>query len=257
MTLNISFPKDEIPIDYLASFAIAFKNIVLMHDALLGAQDSLRQANLIKQEPLGYLALITAEEEAASFLYYALREKGYAVPDHGKIQRHTDKVKMLLFAEVMMNYFFANFPLKDRAIFRIMRENDLPVTSLQIPINNYYVSIDDPLSTIFTVSNDETTNKLAIDKSVELLLEKYIDKGSTLKKCIDDLANRRNLSLYGNPTNKYRIHSESEIKAFQNNCIVMIALGFMVFNSNKCTDSMIMLVEIINKKFQLNKNQKS
>ena len=102
MAITIETPADLDQIEYFASFAPAFVGNVEMRAALLGVCDSLRQALLVPLESLGMLACLTAEEEAATFLYYALLDKRYLVPVQDKLRRHPDKVKVLILAQLLI-----------------------------------------------------------------------------------------------------------------------------------------------------------
>lgn len=219
-----------------------------MADALLGVGDSLRQASLIPNEPLGLFALLTAEEEAAAFLYYALREKGYAVKDHGKLQRHPEKVKLVVFAEALHRYFFVDFPISSEPVITIESDNGLPKTTFSFPLNGYQIIQEDPLAMIVTAGDGDAGHTKAVEGTVETLLRNLTPKGGSLRSHIAEIANRRNLCIYGDPIKKTRINSERERLHYITNSLSMIILGILVFNGKSRTPSMEKLVESLFRK---------
>lgn len=217
-----------------------------MRCALLGMRDSLRQASLIPTEPLGLFACFTAEEEAAAFLYFALRQKGYEVPDYQKLRRHPDKIRMLVFAQVVFQYFFNRLPAGVVNTVRIEREGDRPKTSRHIKFNEHqlYLVQDDPLETVSTLGNGQDPHQAAISEIIDDTLTELVPAGFTLKSYVDkNLANRRNLSIYGDPDRKPRLASQEGISLFTETCIGIVVLGFLVFNGTSRTASLEKIVK--------------
>lgn len=247
MPINIQIPTNEDPIDYLASFAPVFSGNVGMHNALLGVQDSLRQAMLVPLEPLGMLACLTAEEEAATFLYYALREKGYPVPEYGKLHRHADKTKLVVFSHAIYKYFFEKFFVSS-AFIRIERIGDQPRTTFHLSFGDYEIVQDDPLQIIRTEGEGEDGHAYVVEKTIDELLAEIVPKGFSIKYFLKHLANRRNLCLYGDPKSKKRLQSEQGISHFKFNCVAMLVFGILVSNGDGRTSSMNKLVEAIYRK---------
>jgi len=250
MTITITFPSGQDALEYLASFSAAFSDNLNMQSALLGAVDSLRQGALFIGEPLGLLACLTAEEEAAAFLYYGLQTKGYSVPQYGKIHGHRDKVKLLVFALAMHEYFFSHIPAEFESSIKIERDGQNPRTSHVFNHSGYSIVQEDFLETIVTAGDGEEAHDSAISTAVDKVLTDMTPSGFTPASHITKLANRRNLCLYGNPDQKLRVHSMEEINRYKGNCILMIVLGFLVLNSHATTTSMNKLVDDIFEKIQ-------
>ena len=244
-TLNIQIPKGQNTFDFLASFSNAFKDHPEMQSTLLGSKDSLRQAYQLMGEPLGMLACLTAEEEAAAFLYYALREKGYSVPNYGKIHRHRDKLNLVVFAEVLIKYFFGHIPAGIDNAIRIERQGENPRTTNVMNINGFEIFQDDILESIVAHGDEVGGHDAAVTANVDKVLSKITPPGFTISSHIKNMANRRNLCLYGDPKGKIRLQRGDEIVHFKENCISMLVLGFLVFNSKKPTVSMGKLVDYL------------
>jgi hypothetical protein len=247
MSLVVEFPKGSEPLDYIASFAPAFAENENMRSALLGMRDSLRQAELLPYQPLGMLACLTAEEEAASFLYYALLQKGYAVTDHGKLQRHPDKIKVLIIAQILYEYFFKMWSLDCNRRLRLERDIDYPVTSLWMTVNGLEIVVKDPLEIISIVGDGDAGHNAAVDRAIQVVLGNVVPKGMSLASQIKALSNRRNLCLYGDPEKKPKFDA-SDLAHFTSNSIAITMIGFLVFNGKSQTLSMNKLVENISQK---------
>lgn len=247
MSLAFEFPKGSEPLDYIASFAPAFAENENMRSALLGMRDSLRQAELLPSQPLGMLACLTAEEEAASFLYYALLHKGYAVTNYGKLQRHGDKSKVLIIALLLYEYFFKKPSLEFNRRVRLERDGDHPVTSLRMTVNDFEILVEDPLETIITVGEGDAGHNAAVERAIQEVLEDVVPKGMALVSQIKALSNRRNLCLYGDPKKKAKF-DDSDLAHFTSNSIAIIIIGFLVFNGKSQTLSMNKLVKNISQK---------
>lgn len=241
--IAIGFPKGVVPIEYLASFATAFSENENMRGALLGMYDSFRQADSILLEPLGMFACLTAEEEAAAFLYYALRDKGYEVPNYGKLYRHADKVKLVIVGQVILNYFFGKTSIQLPGAVRVERDGDRPKTYLHFNVGEHVVVQEDPFETIITIGESESGHDVAVDETVDAVLAEVLPKGATVASHIKNISNRRNLCLYGAPERKSRFQSNTEMNHFKSNCIAMIVMGFLVFNGKDRTSSMEKLVK--------------
>lgn len=247
MSITLEFPKGVEPLDYITSFAPAFAQNENMRSSLLGMRDSLRQAELLPSEPLGMLACLTAEEEAASFLYYALLHKDYAVKNYGKLQRHGDKIKVLIIAQVLYEYFFKQSVNALNQRVRLERDGDRPLTSRWMTVNEFEIMQEDPLETIIVVGEGDAGHNTAVDRAVQEVLQSVVPKGIALVTQIKALANRRNLCLYGDPEKKTKLDA-SNLKHFTSNSIAITVLGFLVFNGQNKTLSMNKLVETISQK---------
>lgn len=231
--------------EYLTSFAPAFVENMEMRAALLGVQDSLRQAALLPLEPLGMLACLTAEEEAATFLYYALHNKGYSIPNYGKLRSHPKKVEFVVFAQALNAYFFENAPAELPHVLWVEREGVRPKTTLRIRIGEYEIIQEDPLETIIVNGDGDQGHNTAVESAVDAVLSKITPSGFTIKSHIKNIANRRNFCMYGDPEKKLRLQSESEMDHFKSNCVAMVVLGFLVFNQKRRASSMVKLIENI------------
>ncbi|PRY79595.1 hypothetical protein CLV80_102240 [Yoonia maritima] len=245
MAIQTQFPKGCDPVDYLSSFAPALIENGGMYESLLGMQDSLRQAKLIPLEPLGMLACLTAEEEAATFLYYALRHKGYEVSCFGKLRQHPDKIKFVVLADVISKYFFD--PLEQMSgLIRVERSGENPQITVRIPHNNFEIVQDDPLETIVTFGNGEKGHDVAVERAIDMILDKVTPKGFTIKSHIkNNVANRRNFCLYGSPPKKFRLSSEEEVEHFIGNCVVMILFGFLVHTGRRTAPSLQKIIDTL------------
>ncbi len=245
MAITIQIPKGADAVEYLASFATSFTDHPEMRSSLLGAQDSLRQASQLIGEPLGMLACLTAEEEAAAFLYYGLKTKGYSVPQYGKIHRHGDKLKLVVFAQTMHQYFFSKLASDLGSAIRIERDGQKPKTSHVFNYNGFSISQDDILETIVTSGKGDGGHDVAVNAAVDEILSDITPSGFTTASHIKKVANRRNLCLYGDPDKKLRLRHAEELNHFKSNCVSMITLGFLVFNGHNPTTSMVKLVDCI------------
>lgn len=250
MAINVQIPHNVDAIEYFASFSPAFNDHPDMRSALLGVEDSLRQAALLVDEPLGMLACITAEEEAAAFLYYALKFKGYDVPQYGKIHGHVEKLKLVVFAQVMQKYFFGKMPVELSGAIRIERDEQRPKTSHILKYGSYTITQNDFLETIVTSGKGKVGHDSAINAAVDDVFADITPSGFTPKSHLKEVANRRNHSLYGDPSSKLRLQSAEEIEHFKENCCSMIVLGFLAFNSRNPTTSMVKLVTRIFEKLK-------
>lgn len=242
-SIKIEIPRDAEPLDFLASFAPAFSEREGMRAALLGVKDSFRQATPIPLDPLGMLACLTAEEEAAAFLYYALLDKGYPVPDYGKLHRHADKVKLLVLAEAMVHYFFGGRPAGLSPVVRIETDGLKPKTSGRLYLSEYVIIQDDPLETVTVFGEEQGGHDKAVGASVDKVLAAIIPNGFSAASHLKVIANRRNLCLYGDPAKKTRFQSIDDFVHFKSNSISMIVLGILVFNGREPTASMMKLVD--------------
>ena len=248
MTIEIQLPRGVDPIEYLASFAPAFAENEEMRAALLGVQDNLRQAALLPLEPIGMLACLTAEEEAATFLYSALLGKGYAVPKYGKLRRHPDKVKIVVFAHALHSYFFKRNPEELPSVIRVERDGTRPKTEQHRFFDEYVIIQGDPLATVIVTGNGDSGHDAAVGKAVSEVFSELVPGGASVKSHIKNLANRRNVCLYGDPDRKLRLKSGADVEIFKSNCIAMIVIGLLVFNGEGCTSSMNKLVESVFRK---------
>lgn len=250
MTINISIPPNVDALEYFVSFSTILNEDPDMNSSLLGVADSLRQAEFLVGEPLGMLACLTAEEEAAAFLYYSLKSKGYPVPQYGKIQRHADKVKLLVFAQVVQKYFFSRMPDGLESVIEVARDGEGPKISRKFKFGEYIITQEDCLETIVALGEGEDGHDNAINNAVDEVLAEITPKGFTIVSHIRNLANRRNFCLYGNPEEKFRLISAESINHYKHNCISMILLGFLVYKGESTTVSMVKLVNNIFRKLK-------
>lgn len=251
--MNIAFPKGEDAIEYLASFAEAFESNDLLKGSLLSTQDNLRQAALIQSEPLGYFACLTAEEEAASFLYYALRDKGYPVPDHGKIQQHPAKSKVLVVAVAMANYFFGSVPSELSPVLRVEDKDGKPSVSLWLQFSEQTIVQDDPLSAIIVqrlTHGGTASHDAEVNRSINEVIDSFVPRGTSAGSAIKALANQRNLCLYGIPSQKPRMVDGEGLAYYREKCVCILTLAFAVLNSPSATLSMQKLVSQMYKQLQ-------
>ena len=257
MALKFEFPHGAEPLDYLVSFAPAFANDDKMHSALLGMRDSLRQADLIRLEPLCMLACLTAEEEAAAFLYYALLAKGYPVPNYGRLHRHDDKINVLIVALTLYEYFFGLMPVEFPRRIRLERDGDLPRTTLRMAVQDYDIIVEDPLEAIATIGDCEAGHDAAVAQVVQDALAKVIPKEMDAKSQIKKLANRKNLCLYGDPERKHSFQEAAEMDQFTSNCISITLIGFLVHNGSSRTSSMVKLIRAVFEKLAVDEHSRS
>ena len=251
MPITIEVPRDVDIIEYLVGFAPAFAEDEDMRAALLGVGDSLRQAALILPEPLGLFACITAEEEAATFLYNALVAKGYGVPRYGKLYSHVEKIKYVVLAKVLHDYFFSRVPAELAGVVVVERDGVRPKTSRRVAIGDFFMVEENPLEAIATIGDGETGHDKAVEAVVNEVLDDLVPNGFTLKSYIKKLSNKRNRCIYGDPLKKLRLSSEDGIEHFKSNCVSIIVLGFMISNSKGRTVSMEKLIAYISGKIFL------
>ena len=251
MKTEIRIPTDEDPIDYLCSFTSEFRENERLIGALLGVQDNIRQAKLIPLEPLAFFACITAQEEAATFLYYALKSKKYTDPGYGdKLHDHKNKVRILILAEILAKNYFDGVPVEGIQSFIPVERKDGRLTLARIIYDEdkeIAIRQDNPFDTVVARENPRDNNSITQDEWIQSHLGHLTPKGYTIGSHTDKLANERNLCLYGNPTKKLRLSSEAEINHFTTNCISIIVMGFLVLKTEKSPELEKLVVNIYEK----------
>lgn len=238
MSLRIAFPPGVEPLEYITTFALAFDLDAKSRGALLGTADSIRQARLIPREPLGLFACMTAQEEAASFLYYALSARGHKVPHYGRLHRHPDKVKVLVAAIVLQNYFFTVLAADFPTTIRLASEAGLRNVTVEMEMAGYIVSRDDPFEMIAVVGTGLDGQQAAVDQVIQTVLSSMVSKGSSVRSAIGELANQRNLAIYGASDTKPRLSGERDIDRYIQTCVSLIAMAILVLNGSGPTESM-------------------
>lgn len=237
MTMTINFPKGEDIVAYLCSFSLRFSRDQRILNALNGMQDSFRQAELIPLEPIALFSCFTAEEEASSALYFSLRARGYQVPNFGKIRDHRQKIQSLIISLALVKYFFGP-PTKDIGLVLHMKYSDRRQSiegrfalgeSQQVLIENW-------LHSVVTEGDPSSSQDAAIDAVVKGVVSEISGPDGNIASAIDKLARRRNLCIYGRPSEKWRLSSLSEIDKFKGNCAVITTLTFMILQDDGVID---------------------
>lgn len=233
-------PSD--PLGYLCSFAEAEQLSSEARSALLGVEDSLRQARLVPDEPLGAFACITAEEEAATFLFCALQTKGYRLPISGqKLRNHVDKAKLVLTAQALAECQLLSDELK--GVFRLEDQEGWLTISHHLRVDDYVFVMPDPLGTITTRKDDPDGQANEIASRVETVLATSRKKGFTDFSNLKDYANKRNLCIYGAPKEKARLQSVEGIESYQQTCVGLLLIGFMIFGSSQLHQQVQLVID--------------
>lgn len=241
--IALEIPKGQVAIDYLASFAPAFSSNQTMQRALGGVHDSFRQAWLIPKEPLALFACLTAEEEAASFLYHALVSKGYIFPDYKRLKDHGDKVKVLLLGQAIVTYFFPDVLLQDGLRIRISGSSKEPAVECYVPIGDYNATIVDPFSMIIQHGTGPEGFDNALAAAVDNVVDGVAKGHKGISSAVEVLKNRRNLSIYGPRWLKKAPKNDSDISHHVSNAVALLTCGFIIFFNHEKTEPMAKLLE--------------
>lgn len=257
MPVELNIPGNQDPLEYLVTFAQAFDLNEELLDTLLGTTDSLRQAKLIPGEPLGLFACQTAQEEAASFLYYALLSKGHNVPDYGRIQRHQDKVKVLLAAKTVHSHFFELPAEQFPTSIRLSMREEKPEIEIVMEMQGLTALRQDPFKMVVAFGDGEDREGAAIDRSVKKMLSLVVAKGDSISNVVDKLAKERNHALYGNPKKKPRMADGAVINQVAKTCQSLIVLGLIVLQGSGAQPPLNRLLDAIYMALSPNRKQKS
>lgn len=249
--IPLEIPKGEVALDYLASFAPGFSKNQTMQKALGGVHDSFRQARLIPKEPLALFACLTAEEEAASFLYHALVAKGYDFPSYKKLQDHGDKVKVFLLGQAIVTYFFQEGLLEDGLRVRISGTSKKPDVECYMPIGEFKATFMDPFATIIQYGNGPEGFDNAIAAAVDNVVGGAAKGHKGITSAIESLKNRRNLSIYGPLKLKRALKSDSEISHHVSNAVTLLICGFIIYLNHKKTEPMAKLLAKMFERLQI------
>tara|TARA_R100001224_G_scaffold38766_1_gene22071 strand:+ start:957 stop:1760 length:804 start_codon:yes stop_codon:yes gene_type:complete len=241
--IPLEIPKNVDVVEYLASFSSAFSQNQAMQKALGGVQDSIRQARLLREEPLGLFACLTAEEEASSFLYHAFLSKNYGLPDYGKLQNHGDKVKIFLLCMAIIHYYFREELVRDGLRVRIAREGKNPSITCYFPIAGHTAIIRDPFETVVTIGEGVGGFDQATDDAVDEVVKHASNGHKNLASAIRYLKNRRNRCIYGPLKLKYALRDDDELNQYISNAVSIIICGFIIYFKHQTTGSMGKILE--------------
>jgi len=227
-------------LDYVLSFSQAF----IKHQQLKGCLDSveqnIKQAKLLGNEPLALFACLTAEEEAARYLYLCLKKKGYDLPRYDRLTSHHDKARIILWALVFEEYYFNFFSQVLIEYFMMIKEEGKGV---RVSVHGrfdekYWLELPNVLQTTATAGskeNEEIDDLEAevVRKSLRSSLSRNFGSDHSISTIVNHIANRRNKCLYGPPSKKLTLSNDDELTQFENNCSAMIILGYLVFQDNE------------------------
>lgn len=247
----LEIPKGEAVVDYLASFAPGFSKNQAMQKALGGVHDSFRQASLIPKEPLALFACLTAEEEAASFLYHGLLAKGYAFPAYKKLQDHGDKVKVFLLGQAIVTYFFPEKLLEEGMRIRISGTSKKPEVECYMRMGAYKATIMDPFASIIQYGDGPEGFDNAIAAAVDSVVDGGAEGHKGIASAVEFLKNRRNLSIYGPLNLKKAPKSDSDIAHHVSNAVTLLTCGFIIYFNHKKTEPMAKLLAKMFERLQI------
>lgn len=223
-------PKDVNPLDHVISFSNHYSKKNKLIAPLKGCADSIRQAEAIRGEPIEKFLYLTAQEEASTFLFQALSDVGYSVPKINQLHDHLDKVKVLVLCNILFKHFIVGWTDEVYLKMEIVDGKPTLISEWEISgdmkVTNHYI-----LQTIVQEASDGV-NKPERRAIAETIKELSAGKKSPLQT-MKQLANERNLSLYGQPNIKKRIDEDSERTRFTLNCIVQITMGYMILFEGK------------------------
>lgn len=249
---RIETPKDVSPLDYYIKFKRGFTKSQILISTVDSVKDNLRQAEMVRDEPIGLFLCYTAEEEAATFLYLAMREQKYNVPDFKNLTNHRDKIKIFLLALCIDKYLFSEIHLGDALVLmmeEIPREKSHPRNEIRAytEMAGYKIAVTDPILNIKTKGKGVEGLKKAVIYDVENALRSVgMGESKDYDGLIKKLANRRNLCLYGEPKVKWKLDSKGSLSDFENNCVFLICLGYMFLQTERKSEA---IQEIINTLF--------
>lgn len=249
--IPLEIPKNVDPLDYLASFAPAFSRHQEMQKALGGVQDSIRQAKLMREEPLGLFACLTAEEEASSFLYGALSSKKYNLPSYGKLTDHGNKVKIFLLCQTIIHYYFREDLVRDGLRVRFAQKGINPVITCYFPIADNTAFIDDPFEMVVAMGDGPEGFDHAIRDAVDTVVKQASDGHKDLASAVEYLKNRRNRCIYGPLRLKYALKDEAELRQYISNAVSVLACGFILHFKHQKTESMGKILETMFNRLEL------
>lgn len=250
--IPLEIPKDSDVIEYLASFSPAFSKNQNMQKALGGVQDSFRQAKMMKSEPLGLFACLTAEEEAASFLYRALIAKEYDLPPYKELKDHGNKVKIFLLCKAIIHYYFREEIVASGLRIRIEGEKKRPLINCFFPISaEYKAVISDPFAMVVTRGKGDEGYNRAIHEAVDQVVQEASEGHRSLSSAIEFLKNRRNMCIYGPLKQKYALRDEDELTQYISNATSILACGFIIYFKSEKTDSMGRIIDKMFKRLEL------
>lgn len=241
--IPLEIPKNVDVVDYLASFAPAFSRNQAMQKALGGVQDSIRQARLIREEPLGLFACLTAEEEASSFLYHALLSKSYNLPDYGKLQDHGNKIKIFLLCKAIIHYYFREDIARDGLRVRVTQKGNTPSITCYIPIADHAVIIHDPFEMVVAIGDGTERFDHAIRNAVDEVVKQASDGHKNLTSAVNYMKNRRNRCIYGPLKLKFALKNDDQLTQYISNAVSILVCGFILYFKHQKTETMSKILE--------------
>lgn len=241
-------------LEYLASFADGYKSLPHVKASLESAALNLAQAKLLVGEPIGLFACLTAEEEAAAFLYHCLKSKGYRLPNFGKFRDHGDKARMMIWALIMEEYFLRHFESFGENAFLEVHNNDGRVLIKNfLIIGKYAINMVSLLQMVASKDGIPDGPKHMMDACVQRALDR-IGQSASIVKTIDKMKNRRNLCLYGATANKPRLKDIEQWNIYKTRSEMIITLGFLVLQDEEISN---VLQDLCDTAAQATSNQQS
>lgn len=244
--------------EYLASFSASFMKYQKAKAPLESAAQNIRQAKLLIKEPLGHFACITAEEEASMFFYQCLKYSGYKMPAF-EPTNHSDKATMMLWALVIQEHFFsAQAHMFGQLTTKVRWEGSTVAVSTHgsFQIFNdagsevYGVEIPNIFSMVATKDGLPEGPTIVANESVDLALDAALHGYDSIEDAIAELANRRNLCLYGRPDAKPVLDSLEALHQFDRNCCSIILLGFLVMQDDTKYPSLQLICDVAGEKLK-------
>lgn len=238
--VQIPAEHDGSLLSYLLTFSSSFTKMQEIKGCLDSVGQNIAQARVLIGQPLGLFACLTAEEEAARFLYLCLRKMKYNLPRYDRLTTHQDKARILLWAMVFEEYFFNFFEsISDSYFLSIQKKGrDYSVEMHGRITKEHWVTIPNVLSIVATSGRSE--NEPAEELSVRRVRETYADvmkksfgPNHNVAKVIEHIARRRNKCLYGKPKEKLYLADAAELETFETNCSLMVLLGFLIVQDNE------------------------
>lgn len=97
MNIRLLVRESEASNDLTSYFSKVFSASKILHyEYVLSAEQNLKEAAKLGVGPIALFTALTAEEEAATFLYHAFMHQGYDLPDLRRLRAHQDKVRVTL-----------------------------------------------------------------------------------------------------------------------------------------------------------------
>jgi hypothetical protein len=227
MNIRLEVRKSEAENGLTGYFSkVFYESKILRYEYVLSAEQHLKDSYRIKTGPIALFTALTAEEEAATFLYHAFVHKGYDLPDLKRLRAHQDKVRVVLWAKALIEHCIAIADAIDpQGAFRVIYSEDKPIIAYHFCLAGHRGLVENILECIVSQEGEMENPARQI---VDAALQPTISSWGSIEKAVEGIANQRNLCLYGNPSEKPCISESGGWEVADYNCASLIMLGVMI-----------------------------